>query len=212
MGHYQVGSSRLYPPHLPRAAHVAPSPTPDLCLGLFCPGNCLVGLPFLVRTVLGLSATHYGILESILAFASIVGSILAGLLTNRLSTERLFLPLLLLGAVLFPVGFAFLLPLGAPGRYGVLLAASAILQIAATVFSVFALSLLQGMRRQHAGQSDGISQSPFLSVPNHWARFLYGALFDTFPFQTAGIFFRQWTLHSSLGRIFQRSISPAVQS
>lgn len=40
MGHYQGGSSRLYPPHLPRAAHVAPSPTPDLCLGLFCPENC----------------------------------------------------------------------------------------------------------------------------------------------------------------------------
>ncbi len=115
MGHYQVGSSRLYPPHLPRAAHVAPSPTPDLCLGLFCPGDCPGGPPFLVRTVLGLSATHYGILESILAFASIVGSILAGLLTNRLSTERLFLPLLLLGAVLFPVGFAFLLPLALLG-------------------------------------------------------------------------------------------------
>ena len=87
-----------------------------------------------------------------------------------------FLPLLLLGAVLFPVGFAFLLPLGAPGRYGVLLAASAILQIAATVFSVFALSLLQGMApTAMLGKVMAFHSPPFLSVPNHWARFLYGA-------------------------------------
>ena len=158
-------------------------------LAFFVQGIALVGLPFLVRTVLGLSATHYGILESILAFTSIVGSILAGLLTNRLSTERLFLPLLLLGAVLFPVGFAFLLPLGAPGRYGVLLAASAILQIAATVFSVFALSLLQGMApTAMLGKVMAFTVS-FSLCAQPLGQILYGALFDTFPFQTAGIFF-----------------------
>ena len=157
-------------------------------LAFFVQGIALVGLPFLVRTVLGLSATHYGILESILAFASIVGSILAGLLTNRLSTERLFLPLLLLGAVLFPVGFAFLFPLGASGRYGVLLAASAILQIAATVFSVFALSLLQGMApTAMLGKVMAFTVS-FSLCAQPLGQILYGALFDTFPFQTAGIF------------------------
>ena len=157
-------------------------------LAFFVQGIALVGLPFLVRTVLGLSATHYGILESILAFASIVGSILAGLLTNRLSTERLFLPLLLLGAVLFPVGFAFLFPLGASGRYGVLLAASAILQIAATVFSVFALSLLQGMTPTAMLGKVMHSQSPFLSVPNHWARFCMALSLTLSPFRPPAFF------------------------
>ena len=37
-------------------------------LAFFVQGIALVGLPFLVRTVLGLSATHYGILESILGY------------------------------------------------------------------------------------------------------------------------------------------------
>ena len=144
-------------------------------LAFFVQGIALVGLPFLVRTVLGLSATHYGILESILAFASIVGSILAGLLTNRLSTERLFLPLLLLGAVLFPVGFAFLLPLGAPGRYGVLLAASAILQIAATV-CVRPVPASGDGADSHARQSDGIHSLLFSLCPTTGPDFVWRSL------------------------------------
>ncbi|MCI8375160.1 MAG: MFS transporter [Lachnospiraceae bacterium] len=59
----------------------------------FVMGLTLVGLPFMVRNILGLSAGHYGAAESAMAVATIMGSIAAGL--------------------------AFLLPLSAITKYGI---------------------------------------------------------------------------------------------
>ena len=53
----------------------------------FVMGILLVGLPFLIRTVLMLNAGYYGAAESTLAIATIVGSILAGLLGTRLQSH-----------------------------------------------------------------------------------------------------------------------------
>ena len=45
--------------------------------------NIMVGLPFLVRAVLGLDAKFYGGAESAMAVATILGSIATGLLTGK---------------------------------------------------------------------------------------------------------------------------------
>lgn len=55
----------------------------------FCLGVMLIGLPFIVRTILGMNAKYYGGAESVLAAATILGSIAAGLLTGKLKTNHL---------------------------------------------------------------------------------------------------------------------------
>ena len=49
----------------------------------------VVGLPYLVRTVLGLGPQYYGGAESILAAAAVAGGVAAGLLGAKAKTERL---------------------------------------------------------------------------------------------------------------------------
>ena len=54
----------------------------------FVMGVTLAGLPFLVRAVLGLDAKFYDGAESAMAVATILGSITAGLLTEKLRSGR----------------------------------------------------------------------------------------------------------------------------
>ena len=56
----------------------------------FVMGITIVGLPFLVRTVLGLNAKYYGAAESALAVATILGSIAAGVLAEKLKIFSIF--------------------------------------------------------------------------------------------------------------------------
>ena len=78
----------------------------------FVMGITLVGLPFLVRTVLGLDAKFYGGAESVLAVATILGSIAAGLLTEKLRSGRLSYVLVVIGVCILPAGGVFLFSSG----------------------------------------------------------------------------------------------------
>lgn len=109
----------------------------------FVMGVTLVGLPFLVRMVLGLDAKYYGGAESALAVATILGSAAAGLLTGKLKTGGLSWLLAAMGLCMIPAGAVFLLPIGVFGRYMVNVAAFCGMQIAVSIFSVFAVSLIQ---------------------------------------------------------------------
>ena len=77
----------------------------------FVMGITIVGLPFLVRTILSLDAKYYGAAESTLAIATIAGSIAAGLLTGKLRFRSLSLALAAIGMCMLPAGIIFF-----PGR------------------------------------------------------------------------------------------------
>lgn len=109
----------------------------------FVLGVTLVGLPFLVRSVLGLDAKYYGGAESALAVATIAGSMAAGLLTGRLKAGGLSHVLAAMGICILPAGAAFLFPLGIGVRYGILVAGFCGMQAAVSIFSVFAVSMIQ---------------------------------------------------------------------
>ena len=79
---------------------------------LFVVSTITVGLPYMVRTVLGLSSQLYGAAEGLMAAAGIAGGIASGFLAGRLKTSRLYWLLVLSGAALVPVGAAFLLGCG----------------------------------------------------------------------------------------------------
>ena len=52
-------------------------------VSLFVAGTAVVGFPYLVRTVLGLSATHYGIAESAMGVVSVLGSLCVVVLAKK---------------------------------------------------------------------------------------------------------------------------------
>lgn len=109
----------------------------------FVMGIALVGLPFIVRTILGLDARYYGGAESALAVATIVGSIAAGILTGKLENRRLPSVLAAIGLCILPAGVIFLFPSGAMIRYMANVAAFCGMQAAISIFSIFAVSIIQ---------------------------------------------------------------------
>lgn len=115
----------------------------------FVMGSLLVGLPYIVRTVLGLSPKHYGAAESALAVATILGSIAAGLLTEKLKIQRAPMLLASLGIFMLPAGMAFLCPVAPLIKYSILVASFCGMQMVISIFSIFAVSLIQQRTPAH---------------------------------------------------------------
>lgn len=115
----------------------------------FVMGILMVGLPFLVRTVLLLNARYYGAAESTLATATIIGSIMAGLLSTKLTARNIPALLALLGAFMIPAGIVFLLPVDSLIKYGITLLSFGGMQIAISIFSIYAVSLIQQRTPNH---------------------------------------------------------------
>ena len=147
-------------------------------VSLFVAGAVVVGAPYLVRTVLGLSAGWYGAAESAMGVASILGGVCVGLLGQRLRLRSLWAAFAALGACLIPCGGAFLLPLDAAARYLVLLAAFCVCQLGCSVFSTCAISVIQA-RTPERLMGKVMSFVTTLSMcAQPVGQIAYGALFD----------------------------------
>lgn len=146
----------------------------------FVMGITLVGLPYIIRTVLQFNARYYGFAESALAVATILGSILAGCLIGKLRVRSLFLPLAVLGLFIFAAGFAFLLPTGKMGAYTVNVAAFCGMQIAISVFSIFAVSMIQQRTPNHLIGKVMAYTSAITLCAQPIGQMVYGILFDKF--------------------------------
>ncbi len=151
-------------------------------VSLFVAGTAVVGLPYLVRTVLGLSAEHYGVMESFMGVAAIAGSVLVGVLASakKLRLKYLAVVLAVFGLCLIPSGIVFLLPLGALGRYAVLLAMFFICQAGCSFFSTCAISAIQE-RTPERLMGKVMSYVFTISMcAQPLGQIVYGALFDLF--------------------------------
>lgn len=145
----------------------------------FVMGITIVGLPYVVRTVLGLNAQYYGAAESALAVATILGSVAAGLLTEKLRIHRLSILLASMGVVI-PVGIAFLYPAGPIIKYAVTIVSFCGMQIAISIFSIFAVSLIQQRTPNHLiGKVMAYTSAITLCV-QPIGQMVYGFLFDSF--------------------------------
>lgn len=145
---------------------------------LFIAGTAVVGFPFLVRTVLGLSAELYGAAESAMGVAAVLGGLFAGLTAGRLRPVRMVRVFMGVGAALVLAGGAFLMPLDATGRYLGLTAMFCACQFGCSVFSTCAVSAIQ--RRTPEGLMGKVMAYVFtLSLcAQPLGQILYGALFD----------------------------------
>ncbi len=144
----------------------------------FVMGVTLVGLPFLVRTVLGLDARYYGAAESVLAVAVIAGSMAAGVLAGKIKKGGLSPMLAAVGLCIVPAGLVFLLPAGTGVRYAVLVAAFCGMQIAISMFSIYAVSMIQQGTPEHMIGKVMAYTSAITMCAQPVGQMVYGFLFD----------------------------------
>ena len=146
----------------------------------FVMGITIVGLPFLVRTVLGFNAKYYGAAESSLAVATILGSIAAGILAEKLKIHKLSVLLASMGIFIIPAGIVFLLPVNAIIKYGVTVVSFCGMQAVISIFSIFAVSLIQQRTPNHLiGKVMAYTSTVTLCV-QPIGQIVYGFLFDRF--------------------------------
>lgn len=150
------------------------------CSRFFVMGVSLVGLPFMIRAVLGLDAGYYGGAESALAVATILGSAAAGLLTGKLKNGRLSFALAAIGVCMLPAGAAFLFPAGTGVRYAVLAASFCGMQAAISMFSIFAVSVIQQNTPDHLIGKVMACTSAITMCAQPVGQMVYGFLFDGF--------------------------------
>ena len=144
----------------------------------FVMGVTLVGLPFLVRTVLGLDARYYGAAESVLAVAVIACSMAAGVLAGKIQKGGLSAMLAAVGLCIVPAGLAFLLPAGTGVRYAVLVAAFCGMQIAISMFSIYAVSMIQQGTPEYMIGKVMAYTSAITMCAQPAGQMVYGFLFD----------------------------------
>ena len=146
----------------------------------FVMGITIVGLPFLVRTVLGFNPKYYGAAESALAVATILGSIAAGVLAEKLKIHKLSVLLATLGIFIIPAGIVFLLPVNVIIKYGVTVVSFCGMQAVISIFSIFAVSLIQQRTPNHLiGKVMAYTSTVTLCV-QPIGQIMYGFLFDRF--------------------------------
>ncbi len=133
-----------------------------------------------MRTILGLNAQYYGAAESALAIAMILGSIAAGLLTEKLKIHKLSLILASLGIFIIPVGIAFLLPVSPVIKYVISIVSFCGMQIFISIFSIFMVSLIQHRTPDHLiGKVMAYTSTITLCI-QPIGQIVYGFLFDKF--------------------------------
>ena len=146
----------------------------------FVMGITIVGLPFLVRTILGFNPKYYGAAESALAVATILGSIAAGILAEKLKIHKLSILLASMGIFIIPAGIIFLLPVNAIIKYGVTVVSFCGMQAVISIFSIFAVSIIQQRTPNHLiGKVMAYTSTVTLCV-QPIGQIVYGFLFDRF--------------------------------
>lgn len=146
----------------------------------FVSGITLVGLPYIVRTILELNAEYYGAAESMLAVATIAGSIAAGVLIGKLKTRHLSFLLTMIGASVIPAGIVFLLPTDEMMKYVIIVAAFCGMQIMSSVFSIFAVSMIQQKTPNHLIGKVMAYTVTITMCAQPIGQTIYGLLFDRF--------------------------------
>lgn len=146
----------------------------------FVIGTAMIGLPYIVRNILGLSATYYGAAESALAIATILGSIAAGLLITKLKIRKLSFVLAAFGVFLIPAGIAFLVPLSTVATYIINVISFCGIYIATTIFSIFAVSVIQQKTPTHLTGKIMAYTATITMCVQPLGQIAYGFLFDGF--------------------------------
>lgn len=147
---------------------------------LFVAGTVVVGFPYLVRTVLGLSAEHYGAAESVMGVAAVLGSLFVGITAQKFRLRWLAFVFMGLGLSLIPTGIAFFLPVGPLGIYIILLVMFSLGQFGCSLFSTYAISVIQARTPEYLMGKIMSYVFTLAMCAQPAGQIIYGALFDWF--------------------------------
>ena len=150
-------------------------------VGALISGAAIVGLPYLIRTSLGLSAQLYGAAESAMGLAALLGGAAAGLLAVRLSFRRINWLVAGVGLCALLGGVALAVPVGAMGQYGALVILFCIAQAMACTFSIFAVSAIQQRTPEHMTGKVMACVSAISMCAQPLGQLAYGLWFDVSP-------------------------------
>jgi MFS family permease len=143
-------------------------------------GVVIVGLPYIVRTVLLLNAKYYGIAESTLAVATIIGSMIAGVIAENFKMKNLSFVIMVMGLFMMSVGMAFIIPSDTMIIYLINVISFCGIQIAISIFSIFAVSFIQQKTPNDMIGKIMAYTSMIALCMQPVGQMLYGFLFDTF--------------------------------
>ena len=148
-------------------------------VGALVSGVAVVGMPYLIRTVLGLSAQMYGAAESTVGLAALLGGVAAGVLA--LPFRRLGWLVTGLGGCVLLGGAAMAAPVGALAQYAVLVAMFCLGQAAACTFSIFAVSAIQQKTPENMTGKVMACVATISMCAQPLGQFAYGIWFDASP-------------------------------
>ncbi len=111
-------------------------------VGFFIIGTVNVGMPYMIRTILGLGAEYVGAAESVCGATAILGSIIAGVAANKLQAPKMYKFLIGVGVCMIPMGMVFMLDQAILTYMGVVLS-TGVMQVLVSIFSIYSLSLIQ---------------------------------------------------------------------
>ncbi|MEY8320884.1 MFS transporter [Lachnospiraceae bacterium 46-61] len=147
---------------------------------VFVMGVVVVGLPYIVRTVLSLNAKYYGVAESVLAIATIIGSIIAGVIAEKFKMKKLSSIIIMMGLFMINAGIAFIISSHTIMIYIINVICFCGIQIAISIFSIFAVSFIQQKTPNNMIGKIMAYTSMITLCMQPIGQIFYGFLFDMF--------------------------------
>ena len=144
-------------------------------------GVAFVGMPYLIRNVLGLSAQLYGVAESAAGLAALLGAVAAGTFAAKMPFRRINWLVAGLGVCVLLGGAAMAVLTGAMVLYGVLVFMFCAGQAAACTFSIFAVSAIQQKTPENMTGKVMACVSTISMCALPLGQFAYGMWFDVSP-------------------------------
>ena len=122
-------------------------------INLFLSSLMIIGLPVIVTQVLGFAEQQgnqlYGYSQGALAAGSLLGGLLAGVLSQKLKVKSAYKLLFFSAAALIPMGVSLLLGAPAMTSYLIIVVCCFVMMVMASIFNILMLSYVQRVTPTH---------------------------------------------------------------
>lgn len=147
-------------------------------INLFLSAMIIVGLPYLIKIILGLSNQLYGFAEGAMGIGSILGGILANVVNKKIGFKQSYWLLIGAGITILPIGIAIMFSGNAMVSYGIIMISVLVTMMLATLFSIYAQTMMQKLAPNHmlGKLSSVVNVICICALPIGQA--VYGMIFD----------------------------------
>lgn len=114
-----------------------------VCINMFLSAMMVIGIPVVITQNLGLTETHYGITEGVMAAGGLAGGICAGVFGNKINIRRVHLLLLICALSIFPIVATLLVAAPAMVSYIIITVIGFVAMAASSLFSIQMLAFVQ---------------------------------------------------------------------